>query len=496
MTRRAKIVCTLGPATSTPEQVRALIDAGMDVARMNFSHGTHEDHLERMEIVRDQALASGRAVGILVDLQGPKIRLDTFKTGSTQWLRGQHVTITTEPGHSEPDYVSTTYGGLAGDVGPGERMLIDDGNIAVEVLDVHGPEVRCRVIEGGIVSDHKGINLPGIRLSVPALSEKDREDLRFGMVHDADFIALSFVRSPHDIVDVHEIMAEFGRRVPVIAKIEKPQAVDDLDSIIRAFDAIMIARGDLGVEMPLEAVPHVQKRAIQIARELAKPVIVATQMLESMIYNSRPTRAEVSDVANAVLDGADALMLSGETSVGAHPIETVATMARIITTAEEQGLHTVQPIRTQPRTRGGAIARAAIDVATTTESIALVAFTQTGDTVRRLARHRSPIPLIAFTPLAEIRRQLALSWGVESFESSIVIHTDEMVDQVDRAMLELGRGEPGDQVVIVAGSPPNTPGSTNAMRVHRLAYVVGPKVPSADRESPPEGSPEQRENTS
>ena len=484
MTRRAKIVCTLGPATSTPEQVRALIDAGMDVARMNFSHGTHEDHLERMQIVREQAAESGRAVGILVDLQGPKIRLDTFTAGSAQWLRGQHVTITVEPGHGDPDLISTTYLGLAGDVGPGERMLIDDGNIAVEVLDVQGPEVRCRVIEGGIVSNHKGINLPGIRVSVPAMSEKDRVDLRFGMEHDADFIALSFVRSPHDITDVHEVMAEFGRRVPVIAKIEKPQAVDDLDGIIRAFDGIMIARGDLGVEMPLEAVPHVQKRAIQIARELAKPVIVATQMLESMIHNSRPTRAEVSDVANAVLDGADALMLSGETSVGAHPIEVVSTMARIITTAEEQGLHTVQSIRTQPRTRGGAIARAAIDVATTTESIALVAFTQTGDTVRRLARHRSPIPLIAFTPIPEIRRQLALSWGVESFESAVVLHTDEMVDQVDRAMLDLGRGEAGDQVVIVAGSPPNVPGSTNAMRVHRLAYVVGPKVPSVDREAP------------
>lgn len=483
MSRRAKIVCTLGPATDSPERIGALIDAGMNVARMNFSHGNHADHEHRMRTVREEAAKRGAAVGILVDLQGPKIRLETFKDGKAVWKRGQHVIISTEPGHDAPDHVSTTYTGLAGDVQPGDTMLIDDGNIAVEVLGVEGPDVTCRVVEGGPVSNHKGINLPGVNVSVPALSEKDVDDLRFGMEHDADFIALSFVRSPADIERVHEIMAEYGRRIPVIAKIEKPEAVDDLDAIVLAFDGIMIARGDLGVEMALEAVPLVQKRAIQLARELAKPVIVATQMLESMIHNSRPTRAEASDVANAVLDGTDALMLSGETSVGAHPIETVATMARIITAAEEQGLHIVQRIRTQPRTRGGAIARAAIDVANSVEAIALVAFTQTGDTVRRLSRHRSPIPLLAFTPLPEIRRQMALSWGVESFDSKIVIHTDEMVEQVDRALVEMKRGEPGDQVVIVAGSPPNTPGSTNAMRVHRLGYVVGPKIPSAGRES-------------
>ena len=481
VSRRAKIVCTLGPATNSEEQIGALIDAGMDVARMNFSHGSHDEHLERITIVREQAALRDKAVGILVDLQGPKIRLETFDHGKTEWLKGQHVVIDTEPGHGEPDHISTTYTGLAGDVKPGDKMLIDDGNIAVEVMTVEGSQVACRVVEGGFVSNHKGINLPGVNVSVPALSEKDVEDLRFGMTHDCDFIALSFVRSPRDIDRVHEIMGEFGRRVPVIAKIEKPEAVDDLDAIVLAFDAIMIARGDLGVEMALESVPLVQKRAIQLARELAKPVIVATQMLESMISNSRPTRAEASDVANAVLDGTDALMLSGETSVGAHPIESVKVMARIIAAAEDQGLHIVQKIRTQPRTRGGAIARAAIDVANAVEAIALVAFTQTGDTVRRLSRHRPSIPLLAFTPLPEIRRQMALSWGVESFESKIVLHTDEMVEQVDIALREMGRGEAGDQVVIVAGSPPNTPGSTNAMRVHRLGYVVGPKVPSAER---------------
>lgn len=475
-------MCTLGPVTTTEVQIRALIQAGMDVARMNFSHGTHADHAERIAIVRAEADAVGKAVGVLADLQGPKIRLDRFDDGRVVWANGQNIVITTELGHGRADKISTTYSQLSDDVHPGDRLLIDDGNISLQVINVEGPDVSCVVIEGGPVSDHKGINLPGVNVSARAMSDKDLADLRFALGERVDFVALSFVRSPDDVLPVRKVMAEVGYRCPVIAKIEKPEAVEDLTEIIRSFDGVMIARGDLGVEMPLEQVPHVQKRAIQLARELAKPVIVATQMLESMISHSRPTRAEVSDVANAVLDGADALMLSAETSVGAFPIEAVATMARVITAAEEQGLDSMRALRTTPRTRGGAIARAAIDVATTTGSVALVAFTQSGDTVRRLARHRSGIPLLAFTPIAEVRRQLALSWGVETFLAPTVAHTDDMVAQVDVAMLELGRGVEGDEVVIVAGSPPSTTGSTNAMRVHRLGYVVGPRIPSMDRQ--------------
>ena len=467
MPRRAKVVCTLGPATSSPEAIRALIDAGMDVARLNFSHGTYEDHEQVYRNVRAASDASGHGVGILVDLQGPKIRLGRFAEGAVVWAKDEIVTITTEPIEGSHDRVSTTYEAMADDVRPGDRLLIDDGRVAVRVVEVEGRDVRCVVVEGGIVSNNKGISLPGVAVSVPALTEKDRADLRFALTLTADMIALSFVRSPKDIEDVHAVMDEVGLRLPVLAKIEKPEAVENLDAIVDTFDGIMVARGDLGVEMPLESVPLVQKRAVQLAREAAKPVIVATQMLDSMMQHPRPTRAEASDVANAVLEGADALMLSGETSVGVYPTESVATMCRIIAAAEED-LDSIPAVQRPPVTRGGAIARAAAQVGQTVGAKALVAFTQTGDTARRLARYRSPIPLLAFTPVAAVRSQLALTWGVETFLVPAVQHTDDMVRQVDKCMLELGRMSPGDYVTIVAGSPPSTAGSTNAMRVHRL----------------------------
>jgi pyruvate kinase len=364
--------------------------------------------------------------------------------------------------------VGTTYAGLPGDVRPGDRLLIDDGKVALECIRVDGSRVVTKVVEGGRVSDHKGINLPGIAVSVPALSEKDKEDLRWALRLQADLIALSFVRSAADILDVHAIMDEEGVRLPVLAKIEKPQAVDNLAEIVDAFDGIMVARGDLGVELPLEDVPLVQTRAIALARRAAKPVIVATQMLESMIETSRPTRAEASDVANAVTDGTDALMLSGETSVGKFPIVAVETMARIIVKMEENALDTIPPLGGLPRTKGGAITKAAADVGELLGARFLVAFTQSGDSARRLARLRSPIPLLAFTPEQAVRSQLALVWGVETFLTSYVKHTDEMVRQVDQALLGAGRVARGDLVVIVAGSPPGIPGSTNAMRVHRI----------------------------
>ncbi|WP_414937384.1 pyruvate kinase [Amycolatopsis sp. cmx-11-51] len=468
MSRRAKIVCTLGPATATPEKMRQLVDAGMDVARMNFSHGTHSDHKQVYDLIRTAAAESGRAVGILADLQGPKIRLGTFAGGPVEWHNGDIVRITVEDVAGTHDRVSTTYKGLADDAKPGDRLLVDDGKVGLVVKDVEGPDVVCEVTEGGPVSNNKGVSLPGMDVSVPALSEKDIEDLEFALELGVDFIALSFVRSPADIDLVHQVMDRVGKgRLPVVAKIEKPEAVYNLEAIVLAFDAVMIARGDLGVELPLEQVPLVQKRTIQIARENAKPVIVATQMLESMINSSRPTRAEASDVANAVLDGADALMLSGETSVGRYAIEVVKTMGRIIEAVETDS-PVVPPLSHVPRTKRGVISYAARDIGERLNAKALVAFTQSGDTVRRLARLHTRLPLLAFTPEESVRSQLAMTWGTTTRIVPKVDSTDQMIQQVDHAMLEMGKYAKGDLVVIVAGSPPGTVGSTNLIRVHRL----------------------------
>ncbi|MHC5700498.1 pyruvate kinase [Streptomyces tirandamycinicus] len=469
--RRAKIVCTLGPSTDSYEQIKALVEAGMDVARLNLSHGTCADHEERYRHVRKASDETGRSVGVLADLQGPKIRLGRFREGPVLLERGEQFTITVEPVEGDRDICGTTHAGLAEDVTPGERILVDDGRVSLEVTAVDGPRVHTTVVEGGVISDHKGLNLPGVAVSVPALSGKDVEDLRWAIRTGADVIALSFVRSGRDIEDVHRVMDEEGRRLPVIAKIEKPQAVDDIDGIVAAFDGIMVARGDLGVEMPLERVPLVQKRAITLARRNAKPVIVATQMLDSMIDNSRPTRAEASDVANAVIDGTDAVMLSGETSVGKYPVETVRTMSRIVEAAEQELLAKGLPPLTEsgkPRTQGGSVARAAAEIGDFLGAGFLVAFTQSGDTVRRLSRYRSPIPLLAFTPDPATRSRLSLTWGVETFLGPRVDSTDAMVAQVDEELLRIGRCKRGDTVVITAGSPPGVAGSTNLVRVHHI----------------------------
>ena len=469
MSRRTKIVCTLGPATATPDRIRELIQAGMDVARLNFSHGDRDDHKRVYDMVRHAADAEGHAVGILGDLQGPKIRLGRFATGtgSIEWRTGEEVRITVDDVVGTHDRVSTTYPGLANDARPEDRLLVDDGKVGLRVTSVDGNDVVCRVTEGGPVSDNKGLSLPGMNVSVPAMSEKDCADLAFALGLRVDIIALSFVRSPADIDQVHQIMDESGARLPVIAKLEKPEAVDNLEAVVLAFDGIMVARGDLGVELPLEHVPLVQKRAIQIARENAKPVIVATQMLDSMITNSRPTRAEASDVANAVLDGADAVMLSGETSVGRYPIKSVRTMGTIVE-AVEAGPANVPPLNHVPRTQRGVLSFAARDIGERLSARALVAFSVSGDTVRRLARLHTRLPLLAFTPRPETRSQLAMSWGVETFLVDYVTSTDAMVRQVDNAILSIGRFNKGDIVVIVAGSPPGVAGATNLIRVHRL----------------------------
>jgi pyruvate kinase len=448
--------------------MRDLVAAGMDVARMNFSHGSHADHKQVYDLVRTTAAESGRAVGILADLQGPKIRLGTFAGGPVEWRTGDIVRVTVDDVAGTHDRVATTYKNLAKDARVGDRLLVDDGKVGLVVTAVEGQDVVCEVTEGGPVSNNKGLSLPGMDVSVPALSEKDIEDLEFALSLGVDFIALSFVRSPADIDLVHQVMDRAGKgRLPVIAKIEKPEAVDNLEAIVLAFDGVMVARGDLGVELPLEQVPLVQKRAIQISRENAKPVIVATQMLDSMITNSRPTRAEASDVANAVLDGADALMLSGETSVGRYAIESVETMAKIITAVESEST-VVPPLTHVPRTKRGVISYAARDIGERLNAKALVAFTQSGDTVRRLARLHTHLPLLAFTPEPDVLSQLALTWGTETFLVPKVDSTDQMVRQVDISMLSIGRYQPGDLVVIVAGSPPGTVGSTNLIRVHRL----------------------------
>jgi pyruvate kinase len=439
----------------------------MDVARLNFSHGDHPDHQANYERVREASNATGKAVGILADLQGPKIRLGRFAEGKTNWATGESVRITVDECEGTHDRVSTTYKELAQDASEGDRLLVDDGKVGLVVTGVEGNDVVCRVTEGGPVSNNKGLSLPGMNVSVPAMSGKDIADLEFALALGVDFIALSFVRSPADIELVHAIMDRVGRRVPVIAKLEKPEAVDNLEAIVLAFDAVMVARGDLGVELPLEQVPLVQKRAIQIARANAKPVIVATQMLESMIENSRPTRAEASDVANAVLDGTDAVMLSGETSVGKYVMETVRTMARIVETVETEG-DRVPPLPHVPRTKRGVISYAARDIGERLNAKALVAFTSSGDTVRRLARLHTSLPLLAFTSIPEVRSQLALSWGTETFLVPEVATTDAMVLEVDKALLQLGRYSKGDQVVIVAGAPPGTVGSTNLIHVHRI----------------------------
>jgi pyruvate kinase len=463
--RGAKIVCTLGPATATEDRVAALVGAGMDVARLNFSHGTHADHARTASLVRRAAAQAGRPVGLLADLQGPKIRLGRFAHPPVTWPDGATVTITTEDVLGTADRVSTTYGGLARDVRVGDRLLVDDGNVGLVVRAVRGADVVCEVTEGGVVSDHKGLSLPGVAVSEPALSGKDADDLRFALGLGVDLVALSFVRSPADAAPVRAILPA---GVPLLAKLEKPEAVADLDAVVEAFDGLMVARGDLGVEMPLELVPLVQKRAVQVCRERAKPVIVATQMLESMIEHSRPTRAEASDVANAVLDGADAVMLSGETSVGRHPVAAVATMARIVGAVEDDPAAAVPALRQEPAGTADAITRAAIDVATRVGAVALAAFTQTGATARRLSRHRCRLPLLAFSPDPAIRGRLTLSWGVETLATPPVADTDAMVAAVQDALLRTGRARTGDLVVLVAGTPPAVPGGTNLLRVHRL----------------------------
>ncbi|MFZ1284245.1 MAG: pyruvate kinase [Propionicimonas sp.] len=466
--RRAKIVCTIGPATDSQEKIVDLINAGMNVARLNMSHGDHVLHAQRVTMIRDAARIANRPVGIFADLQGPKIRLETFIDGEAFLEAGQQFTITIEDVPGTAERCSTTLKTLTQDVTAGDQILINDGAIELRALEVTETDVVTEVIVGGRVSDHKGINLPGVPVSVPALSEKDERDLRWALRHGVDMVALSFVRSPEDIEPVRTVMAEEGRQVPVIAKLEKPQALENLHAIVDAFDAFMVARGDLGVELPLEEVPSAQKRIIDAARHWAKPVIVATQMLESMITSHRPTRAEASDVANAILDGADAVMLSGETAVGDYPIETVEIMARIIARTEAEGLDQIRHLKWDPHTTSGVISMGAVSIAERLDAKYLAAFTVSGDTPHRLARLRSRVPILAFTPLPRTAQELTLCWGVQSYVTPEYTNTDAMVHSVQDALTELGWVSHGDRVVIVAGNPGRHSRQTNSVRVYEM----------------------------
>ena len=484
MPRRTKILATLGPASAKPEVLDAMIAAGLDAVRLNFSHGTHEAHAASYRLVREAAARARKPVAILLDLQGPKIRLGPVR-GKVAVPTGSRLIITARRIEGGPGIVPSEYEGLPRDVEAGHVILLDEGRLTVRVREVRGDDIDCDVLDGGVLSSKKGINVPSAALSAAALTDKDRADVAFGLSLGVDYVALSFVRRASDVDDLRAAMREHGRVVPIIAKIEKPQALEVLDAIVETADGLMVARGDLGVEVPLETVPIHQKRMITAANRRSKLVIVATQMLESMISNPAPTRAEASDVANAVLDGADAVMLSGETSVGEYPVHTVETMARIIAATEQHALNdesrTIAEIDWDPHTKGGVIAKAAAEVAERVGATYVVAFTQSGDSAKRMSRLRGPIPVLAFTPVAQVRSQLALSWGVETFLTATVEHTDEMVRQVDEQLLRIGRVREGDLVVIIAGAPPGIPGSTNALRIHRMGDAINRVAPAYQR---------------
>lgn len=406
----------------------------MNVARLNMSHGEYDHHLARLNQVREAARVVGRPVGVFADLQGPKIRLETFAEGPQVLENGDEFIITTRDVPGDKHVCGTTLHTITNDVKPGDQILINDGAIELRAVEVTDTDVRTEVIVGGVVSDHKGINLPGVAVSVPALTEKDANDLRWALNNGVDMVALSFVRSAKDVERVHEIMDEVGRRVPVIAKVEKPQALAQIHEVVDAFDAIMVARGDLGVELPFEDVPGAQKTIVSEARYWAKPVIVATQMLESMISAPRPTRAEASDVANAILDGADAVMLSGETAVGKYSEVAVRTMARIINRTESLGLDHIAHLKWNPHTTSGIIAKAAIEVAERCGAKYLVAFTKSGDTARRLARLRSEVQVVAFSPEPHVPQELTLSWGVKAWGAEYFTTIDDMVAHVVKTL--------------------------------------------------------------
>lgn len=473
MFRRTKIVATVGPSCANEDKLLALMEAGADVFRLNFSHGSHADKAQWIRTIRALSVRRRCAVGIIGDLQGPKIRTGLMRGGQMLLEVGQEVLITTREVLGADGVIPTIYEALPGDVEIGDRILLDDGLMELEVLGVVNGEVRCRVKVGGALKDRKGMNLPGVKVSAPALTEKDVEDLAFCVEHEVDFIALSFVRRPEDVWELKNRLYQAKSDIQVIAKIEKPEAVDNFSAILEAADGIMVARGDLGVEMPPEKVPLIQKRIIRECNEVGKPVITATQMLESMIGNPRPTRAETSDVANAILDGTDAVMLSGETAAGQYPVEAVTLMARVAHDVEsdpnlrEMVFHTISETRGY-RSLPEAIGQAACQVAKSLSTTGILAFTQTGSTAALVAKFRPSVPIFAVTPSPRVRRRLALYAGIRSIRVDIEGDTEAQIRSVEKAVLAAGVLKRGDVVVITMGSPVSAPGTTNLMKVHRI----------------------------
>jgi pyruvate kinase len=465
--RKAKIICTLGPASDTPEVIEGLVRAGMDVARLNFSHGTHEEHRRRVELIREAAKRVGRPVAILQDIQGPKIRLGKFEGGQLTVKEGQLVTVTTRAVMGQGSIIPTPIKSLVKDVAKGDDILLDDGRVRLRVLKVAGQDVTCRVEVGGLLKDKKGLNLPGSPMSVPTITRKDAADLAFGQEVGVDYVALSFVRTAKDILKARELVAQ--NKTPLIAKIEKPQAVENLASIAAVADGIMVARGDLGVEMPLEQLPAIQKHMVKEVNRTGGLVIVATEMLESMVGNVRPTRAEVSDVANAILDGADAVMLSGETAAGRYPVEAAATMARIVEETE-RGVKKHQHHSPFERSEdlGTGVAAAAVTAAGHLGIETIVAYTESGHTARLISEFRPNARIIALTPSEATVNRMSLYWGVRGIQVARVNSTDAMLKQVRQLCHKASICKVGTPVVVVAGVPLNVPGNTNLMSIHRI----------------------------
>ncbi len=464
--RKAKIVCTLGPASDSVETITAMVRAGMNVARLNFSHGTHEDHLRRIRRVRAVSRRLGIPVAVLQDIQGPKIRIGRLAGGSIELRAGERVTLTTRPVVGRGALIPTPLQSLPRDVRRGDPVLLDDGRIRLEVESVRRVDVMCRVVVGGELRDNKGLHLPGAAVSVPTLSAKDRRDIAFGQAHGVDYVALSFVRSAQDVQRARALV--HANRTPIISKIEKPQAVEALDEIAAVSDGVMIARGDLGVELPLEQVPNIQKNAVRRVNQLGGLVIVATEMLESMVTAVRPTRAEVSDVANAIIDGTDAVMLSGETATGRYPVQTVETMAKIVLEAEKRkDIRHGYPLE-HSRDVSTGVAAAAVAAAQQLQIRTLVAYTESGYTARLISEFRPQADILALTPNPEIVRRMALYWGVRARLVGRLHSTDAMLRQVRRICREESICPAGAPVVVVAGVPLNQPGNTNMMTIHRV----------------------------
>ncbi|MFQ5455038.1 MAG: pyruvate kinase [Nitrospirota bacterium] len=468
--RRTKIICTIGPATCSEEMIEKLINRGMDVARINFSHGKREAHAETIDTVRMVSKRLKRPVAIMQDIQGPKIRIGTLKDKEVRLKKGDIVILTSRDIEGTSDAVSTTYKGLVDDIKEGERIFINDGLIQLDALEIKGDDIVCKVVSGGILTDHKGINIPDTEISIPSLTEKDREDILFGIQKGVDYIALSFVKSGMDIEIVKGIIEKEGYSVPLIAKIERKMAVENLQDIFQAADGVMIARGDLGVEMPLEDVTIIQKRIIKGANLNKKIVITATQMLESMIVSPRPTRAEVSDVTNAILDGSDGVMLSGETAVGKYPVESVGLMSRIIETAERNIIDwsVEHYIEEGNISFTDAVCNGAVHAAHKIRAKILVVFTQSGFTALLLSKYRPVMPIIAFTPHDQVVDRMNLYWGVIPEKMGLIHGTDEIIHELEERLLRDELVKNGDNIVITMGAAMDEIGSTNMMKIHKI----------------------------